>query len=77
MIDLTRHELLIAGAIGSMSLSLRALAPRSVATDDGTPVATELPAYTDYRAARSMSRATSRSRSNLPKTGRRPRGAIR
>ncbi len=49
MIDLTRRELLIAGAIGSMSLSLRALAPRSVAADDGTPVTTELPAYTDYR----------------------------
>ncbi len=49
MIDLTRRELLIAGAIGSMSLSLRALAPRSVAAADGTPVTTELPAYTDYR----------------------------
>ena len=49
MIDLTRRELLIAGAIGSMSLSLRALAPRSVTADEGTPVTTEPPAYTDYR----------------------------
>ena len=44
MIDLTRRELLIAGAIGSMALSLRALAPRSADADDGTPTAAEPPA---------------------------------
>ena len=49
MIDLTRRELLIAGAVGTMSLSLRALAPRSVAAEEGTPLASKPPVYTDYR----------------------------
>ena len=52
MIDLTRRELLIAGAIGSMSLSLRSLVPRSVAADQGAPATSEPPAYTDYRDGR-------------------------
>ena len=49
MTDLTRRELLIAGAIGSMTLSLRALAPRSVAADAGIPATAEPPEYRDYR----------------------------
>ena len=43
MIDLTRRELLIAGAIGSMALSLRSLTPKLATADAGTPAAAEPP----------------------------------
>ena len=49
MIDLTRRELLIAGAIGSMALSLRSLTPKLATADAGTPAAAEPPSYGDYR----------------------------
>lgn len=49
MIDLTRGELLKAGAIGSVALSLRGLAPRSSLADDGGRAIAEPPVHHDYR----------------------------
>ena len=49
MIDLTRRELLIAGVIGSVALSLRSLTPKLATADAGTPTDAEPPSYGDYR----------------------------
>jgi DMSO reductase family type II enzyme molybdopterin subunit len=49
LIDLTRRELLIAGAIGSVALSLRSLMPKLASADTGAPAAAEPVTYGDYR----------------------------
>jgi DMSO reductase family type II enzyme molybdopterin subunit len=49
MMDLTRRELLIVGAVGSVALSLRALAPRVANAQTPSPGLAQTPAYVDYR----------------------------